>query len=69
MNKPGPHFLNWQVWDASMRFMAAPKPEKLSHAIRLVQAKFDRGDYADILQALDAETRASMAGEMVKRLE
>lgn len=63
----GPHFLNWQVHDATLRFLAAPRDEKFRRAQKVVEAKFARGDYP-VLQALDEQTRDNLAQAMVNDL-
>lgn len=65
MTGRGPSFLNWQVHDATMRFLSAPPEHKLARARKLVDAKFERGDFADILQAMDEATRDAMARRLV----
>lgn len=65
MNPPGPDFLRWKVHDTYMRYASAPPDHKLMWAQRLVEAKFARGDYSDILQALDDATRDAMARALV----
>lgn len=64
MSDLGPHFLNWQVQDAALRFAAAPPDTKWQRAQRLVQAKFDRGDYPE-LQDLDEATRDALAKQLM----
>lgn len=65
MSKDGPSFLNWRVHDALQRFSAAPPAHKFSRAQKLIEAKFARGDFNDVLQALDDDTRDALARALV----
>lgn len=66
MNAGSADFLQWRVHDAWLRFQAAPEHLRLYLAGELVQARFDRGDYAGTLQALDEATRDGLARALVE---
>lgn len=60
-----PELLSWQVYDAEVRFLSAPADVKWGRALRLVDARFERGDYP-MLQALDEATRAALARLLIE---
>ncbi len=60
----GKAFLDWQVNDAELRFLSAPATDKWAKALRLVDARFARGDYP-MIQALDEATRAGLAKALI----
>lgn len=62
--RQGKAFLDWQVRDAELRFLAAPGPEKWAKALRVIDAKFERGDF-QMIQDLDEVTRAALARALI----
>lgn len=67
MATAGRSFLDWQVHDATLRFASSPPQYLMSRARKLVDAKFQRGDY-EMLQAMDDETRDNLAKQLIKAL-
>lgn len=51
-----------------MRFLAAPRARCWLLALKVIDARFARGDYSDVLQALDSDTREALALALIEQL-